>query len=85
MLFNEEGFLSIDEMVAENASFRNIMADGVVSDEELAAQSGKVVAMLQNVETKCSEEQLSDIKALLAEMGVLYAIYNFHSLQQLDK
>ena len=81
MFFNEEGILNIDEMVVSNASFKNIMEDGVVTDEEIKAQSEKVVAMLRDMETKYSAEQLAEIKSLLVESSVLYAVYNFYSIQ----
>ena len=84
MFFNEEGILDIDEMVVNNASFKTIMEDGVITEEEIKAQSDKVVAILKNMETKYSKEQLAEIKNLLAESSVLYAIYNFHSLQNIN-
>jgi hypothetical protein len=49
MFFNEEGILNIDEMVVNNASFKNIMEDGVITEEEIKAQSDNVVAMLRNL------------------------------------
>ena len=85
MFFNENGILNIDELVAENATFRNIMEDGIVTDEELKAQSDKVIAILQDFETKYTEEQLTEIKQLLVESSVLYAVYNFHSIQNINK
>lgn len=84
MFFDKEGILDIDEMIVNNASFKTIMEDGVITEEEIKAQSDKVVAILQNMETKYSEEQLAEIKNLLAESSVLYAIYNFHSLQNIN-
>ena len=84
MFFDKEGILDIDEMVVNNASFKTIMEDGVISAEEFKAQSDKVVAILKNMETKYSKEQLAEIKNLLAESSVLYAIYNFHSLQNIN-
>lgn len=84
MFFDKEGILDIDEMIVNNASFKTIMEDGVISEEEIKAQSDKVVAILHNMETKYSEEQLAEIKNLLAESSVLYAIYNFHSLQNIN-
>ena len=84
MFFNEEGILNIDEIVAHNASFKNIMEDGIVT-EEAKAQSDKVIAMLHDMEAKYSQEQLAEIKSLLAETSVLYAVYNFHSIQNIDK
>lgn len=85
MFFNEEGILNIDEMVVNNASFKNIMEDGVVTEEEIKAQSDKVVAMLHDMEAKYSEEQLAEIKNLLVESSVLYAAYNFYSIQTINK
>ena len=85
MFFNEKGILNIDEIVANNASFKNIMEDGIVTEEEVKAQSDKVIAMLHDMEAKYSQEQLAEIKSLLAETSVLYAVYNVHSIQNIDK
>ena len=84
MFFNEEGILNIDEMVESNASFKNIMGDGVITENEIKTQSDKVVAMLRDMEAKYSEEQLADIRSLLVESSVLYAVYNFYSLQNIN-
>ena len=85
MFFNEEGILNIDEMVVNNASFKAIMEDGVITEEEVKAQSDKVVAMLHDMEAKYNEEQLTEIKNLLVESSVLCAGYNFHSCQSISK
>ncbi len=85
MFFNAEGILDIDEMIVNNASFKNIMEDGVVTEDEIKAQSDKVVVILQDMETKYSKEQLEDIKNLLVEASVLYTVYNFYSIQNINK
>ena len=85
MFFNEEGILNIDEIVVNHASFKNIMEDGVVTEDEIQNQSDKVVAMLRDMEAKYSEEQLTEIKNLLVESSVLYAVYNFYSIQNIHK
>ena len=85
MFFNEEGILNIDEMVVNNASFKAIMEDGVITEEEIKAQSDKVVAMLHDMEAKYNEEQLTEIKNLLVESSVLFAVYNFHSIQSINE
>lgn len=85
MFFNEEGILNIDEMVMGNASFKTIMEDGEITEDEIKTQSDKVLAMLHDMETKYSEEQLIEIKNLLVESGVLYAVYNFYSIQNINK
>lgn len=85
MFFNEEGILNIDEMVANNESFKKIMEDGIVTEDEIKAQSDKVIVMLRDMETKYSEEQLTEIKNVLVEASVLYAVYNIHSIQNINK
>lgn len=85
MFFNENGILNIDEMLVNNASFKKIMEDGIVTEEEITAQSEKVIVMLQEIEKKYSEEQIEEIKSLLAESSVLFAVYNIHSIQSLNK
>ena len=85
MFFNEDGILNIDEMVVNNASFKAIMEDEVVTEEEIKAQSDKVVSLLHDMEAKYKEEQLAEIKNLLVESSVLYAVYNFHSIQNINK
>ena len=85
MFFNEEGILNIDEMVVNNASFKAIMEDGVITEEEIKAQSDRVVAILHDMEAKDNEEQLAEIKNLLVESSVLFAVYNFHSIQSINK
>lgn len=85
MFFDENGVLNVDDMIANNASFKTIMGDGVVTDEEIKIQSDKVVALLRNIEAKYDTTQLAEIKDLLVEMGVLYAVYNYYSIMNIKK
>ena len=85
MFFNEEGILNIDEMVVNNASFKKIMEDGVITEEEIKTQSDKVIAMFRDIGVKYSKEQLEEIKNLIVESSVLYAVYNFYSIQNINK
>ncbi|MBQ2787169.1 MAG: hypothetical protein IJF00_04320 [Bacteroidaceae bacterium] len=84
MFFNEDGILNIDEMVLNNASFKNIMEDGIVTEEEIKAQSDKVVAILHEMEAKYNDEQLEEIKNLIIESSVLYAVYNYYSIKNIN-
>ncbi len=84
MFFNEDGILNIDEMVVNNASFKNIMEDGIVTEEEIKAQSDKVVAILHEMEAKYNDEQLEEIKNLIIESSVLYAVYNYYSIKNIN-
>ena len=85
MFFNEKGILNIDEIVARNDSFQKIMEDGIVTDEEEKAQSDKIVSMLKDMEARYTEPQLFEIKHLLAETSVLYAVYQLNTLQTINK
>lgn len=85
MFFNEEGMLNIDEMVVNNESFKNIMKDGIVTENEIKNQSDKVVAILRDMEARFTKEQLIEIQNLLVESSVLYAVFNYYSIQNLNK
>lgn len=85
MFFNQNGILNIDEAIMNKESFKKIMADGTVTEDEIKEQSDKVVGLFQEIEKKYSEEQLREIKDLLAEASVLYAVYNIYSIQSLNK
>lgn len=83
MFFNENGILNIDEMVVNAPSFKNIMEDGKVTEDEIKSQSDKVIELLHELESRCGEEELSKIRELLVETSVLYAIFNMYSIQNL--
>lgn len=85
MFFNQNGILNIDEAIMNKESFKKIMADGTVTEDEIKEQSDKVVGLFLEIEKKYSEEQLREIKDLLAEASVLYAVYNIYSIQSLNK
>ena len=74
MIFNEQGFLDIDEM---------IMEDSIVTDDELRQQSNVVIVLLHEVENRFNEEDQQLIKKLLAETNVLSTIYRLYELKNL--
>lgn len=80
-LFDKDGFLNIDEIVAKRPSFQEIMKDGIVTDEELTAQSELTVAALRQVEAMCTPEQQAAVADAIAELSVLYTIYQLHNAQ----
>lgn len=83
MILNEQGFIDIDEMIAQEPSFQKIMQDGIVTGDELKQQSEKVVSLLHEVENRLSEEEQQLVKRLFVETNVLTAIYHYHSLQNI--
>ena len=80
MLFDKEGILNIDELVAQRPTFRKIME---VTDDELTNQANLVVNLLKKLEQTLSPGQLSEVENLLAEMSVLYAIHQYKEIQDL--
>ena len=83
MLFNKQGFLDIDEMIAQEPSFKKIMEDGVVTEKELQEQTNTVICLLHEVEKRLSEEDQLLVKKLLAETNVLSVIYHYYELQSI--
>lgn len=74
--FDESGTLNIDELILQQPSFKKIMEDGVVTDEELAEQKERVIALLKKLEQKLTPEQIDQVRELLAEISVLVAVRN---------
>ena len=83
MLFNEQGFIDIDEMIAQQPSFQKIMEDGVVTDDEMREQTDIVISLLHEVENRFSKDDQLLIKRLFAETNVLSAIYRYYELQNI--
>jgi hypothetical protein len=81
MFFNENGILNIDELVVNSASFKKMMEDGLITESEIKEHSDNVIALLQSIEQKYTQEQLLEIRELLVETAVLYAVYNVYSIQ----
>lgn len=74
--FDESGGLNIDDLILQQPSFQKIMEDGIVTEEELAEQKERVVALLKKIEQKSTSEQIDQVRELLAEISVLVAVQN---------
>lgn len=83
MIFNEQGFIDIDEMIAQEPSFQKIMEDGIVTEKELREQTETVIGLLHEVENRFSEEEQLLVKRLFAETNVLSVIYQYYQLQNI--
>lgn len=72
-LFDEEtGYLLLDEMVEQRPSFRKVMADGVVTEEEMRGQAQLVIDCLKDVERRLSGEDMEAVLDAVCELAVLY-------------
>lgn len=74
--FDELGGLNIDDLILQQPSFQKIMEDGIVTEEELAEQKERVIALLKKFEQNSTSEQIDQVRELLAEISVLIAIQN---------
>lgn len=84
-LFDENGLLNIDEIVANHPSYKAIMEDGVVSDQELRDQADATIASLHHLESICTAEQQAAVVDAISQLSVLYAAYHNYQLQELQK
>ncbi|MBQ0141723.1 MAG: hypothetical protein KBT06_02810 [Prevotellaceae bacterium] len=83
MLFNKEGILNLDEIVAERPSFKKIMEDGYVSEQELSEQSDKVLKLLKQIETELTTAQQELVKEVLVEVNVMNAAFQQYQIQNI--
>ena len=71
--FDEDNNLNIEDLVYEQPSFLKIIEDGIVTEDELAEQSARVISRLKSFESKANAEQIEEVRNLLAEISVLVA------------
>lgn len=79
--FDETGSLNLDELILQQPSFRQIMADGVVTQEELTEQGLRVTNLLKQMEQSLSPAQIDQVRELLAEISVLVAARGIYEKQ----
>lgn len=84
VFFNEEGILNLDEAVMNQPAFKKIMADGIVTEEEIKEQSERIVSILKNIERYYTVGQQQEIRELLVETGVLFTASRYREKQLLN-
>ena len=70
----QTGTLMLDEYVAELDSYRRIVEDGTITDDELAEQTQRVTSLLQQLESSLSPEVKAIATVALGELTVLNAL-----------
>jgi hypothetical protein len=70
----QTGTLMLDEYVAELDSYRRIVEDGTITDDELAEQTQRVTSLLQQLEGSLSPEVKAIATVALGELTVLNAL-----------
>lgn len=84
IFFNEDGSLKINETIMNQPSFIKIMEDGVVTAEEIEAQSQRVLDLFHTIEDTFTEEQKIIVRDLIVESNVLNTIFKQHELQVIE-
>ena len=62
----ELDLLNIDELIARESSFKKIMEDKIVTDEELSEQTKTVLDLIEEAEKRFKGDDLELIKRLFA-------------------
>ena len=75
-LLDKYGNLNIEDIVVNQPSFKHIIEDGIITEEEIVEQSQRVVAKIKEIEAIATPEVKEKMRQLLAEMSVLVAISN---------
>lgn len=75
-LLDKYGNLNIEDLVVNQPSFKRIIEDGVITEEEIDEQSQRVVAKIKEIESIATPDVKEKMRELLAEMSVLVAISN---------
>ena len=70
----ETGTLMLDEYVVEMDSYRRIVEDETITDDELVEQTQRVTSLLQRLEETLSPEAKALATEALGELTVLNAL-----------
>jgi flagellin-specific chaperone FliS len=70
----QTGILMLDQYVAEMDSYRRIVEDEVITDDELDEQTQRVASLLRRLEETLSPEAKAIATEALSELAVLNAL-----------
>ena len=68
----ETGYLLLDEVVESKDSFKKIMEDGIITDEEMEDQVNRVIDRLKTMEEVLSDYEKTLVLDAISELAVLY-------------
>jgi hypothetical protein len=76
----ETGVLLLDEYVVQMPSYRKVMEDQVVTEDELAEHAGLVVDCLKRLDAALPPDTRALATETLCELAVLYALERYHEM-----
>lgn len=74
IFFDNDGSLNINEAIINHPSYKKILEDDVVTEDELKSQCDVVLSLFQKIEEECNEAQKNLIKEMLIETNILNTI-----------
>lgn len=72
----------IDKYARHLDTFLQTMADGVVDDSEMAAQEGRLVDLMREIELKLKDDMHEKVTRLLCELTAYDIMRLLHEMQQ---
>jgi hypothetical protein len=74
-LFDEDnGLLLLDEMVFNRPSYRAIIEDKIVTDEEIMEQSNRVIELFKKIDRQLNPADKDLVLDTICELSVLHAV-----------
>ncbi len=73
--------LPLRTRLQEQASWQQAVADGQITPEEVRLQAEKVIALLQTVQPRLSQEQKAQVTRIFYEMAVFQAMQTLQLTQ----
>jgi hypothetical protein len=82
-LFEEDnGLLLLDEMVFDMPSYKAIIEDRVVTDEEIMEQSNRVIELFKKIDRQLNPADKELVLDTICELAVLHAVSALKSGKQ---
>jgi hypothetical protein len=73
-IIDENGYLALDEFVADMPSFKRILADNRITDEEFIEQAQHVLTLIRKVDDALDEPERELVWNMLGELAVLFEL-----------
>jgi len=77
----DTGFFTLDENVLVRPSFKSILEDNVVTDEEVREQADRTVALLKELDSKLGDDLRPLVTNVLCELMVLSAVERYAEIK----
>ncbi|MCP3903193.1 MAG: hypothetical protein GY715_06100 [Planctomycetes bacterium] len=77
----DDGSVAVDDLARRMESFVKTMADGIVSDDELAAQEKRLADLMRDIEPKLDDAMHARITELLCELTAFDIMQVVHAMQ----